>query len=374
MPQSVLPKALAQPGAYELLMAELQQQQAPPRPMFTPQQAAARVRGNNDLVGLGILGQLSGDQQMTGVGSHVFKQALGDRQERLTNRGIQDPLTGEVAVDPEYARQSQEDRRGKVLEQALRFEDQRQRAQERAELTAATEAERSQRAMDVAAMRAQGTATANQVGLARLDLIRAQTEAAQQRVSDARQKRMLSANKVKELADSARTKAEAMIKNLNDAEKMVGPGTTGLLGAASRNVPMTPAYDLNKLVDTIKAGIGFGELQQMRLESPTGGALGQVAVQELNYLQSTLGNLDTGQSPDRIKKNIRTIRQHYERIAKAMGEYKPEAHYEDPAISAPAGVPGASPGVPPAPGAASSTAPRRRLRMDASGNLVPVTP
>lgn len=130
------PQALGaqQPSAYELLLAELQKQQPTPRPAFTPEQQRQRVEGNNSQIGLGLLGQLSGDRQMSPVGAGVFKQALGARDERTTNRGIQDPLTGETAIDPEYATQQHEARRGKILEQALRFEDQRERARERGDL------------------------------------------------------------------------------------------------------------------------------------------------------------------------------------------------------------------------------------------------
>jgi hypothetical protein len=49
----------------------------------------------------------------------------------------------------------------------------------------------------------------------------------------------------------------------------------------------------------------------MRAASPTGGALGQVAVQELNFLQSVLGSLDTKQSPATVKANLEKIKTHF---------------------------------------------------------------
>jgi hypothetical protein len=381
MPNPVLPQALAaQPGAYELLMAELQKAQPVPRPMFTPEQAGSRVRNNEAMVGLGMLGQLSGDQQMGAVGGQVFRQALGDRSERVTNRGIQDPLTGETSVDPEFARQEAESRRGKILEKALQFEDQRQRAIERAQQASATEAERSQRAMEVAQLRAdtQQSVAAMRAGSAadtrstRDELAATKLQIEQERLRGIQEKRIMSANKVKELADSAHNKASTMIANLDRAEKMVGPMTTGLLGAASRNVPMTQAYDLNKLMDTIKAGIGFGELQQMRIESPTGGALGQVAIRELEMLQAVLGNLDTAQSPATLKDNIDEIRTRYQNIQKALGGYRPERHYEVPATDI-APPPVAAPPGAGDPIAGVSAQPQRvRRRLGPDGKLIPV--
>ena len=49
----------------------------------------------------------------------------------------------------------------------------------------------------------------------------------------------------------------------------------------------------------------------MRDASPTGGALGQVAVQELVALQSTIASLDQDQSPQQLKDALDKIELHY---------------------------------------------------------------
>ncbi|HBY54585.1 MAG TPA: hypothetical protein DEH15_19380 [Marinilabiliales bacterium] len=51
----------------------------------------------------------------------------------------------------------------------------------------------------------------------------------------------------------------------------------------------------------------------MRDASKTGGALGQIAVQELNFLQSVLGSLAIGQSTEQLKQNLAEIKQSVER-------------------------------------------------------------
>lgn len=58
------------------------------------------------------------------------------------------------------------------------------------------------------------------------------------------------------------------------------------------------------MVQSIKANIGFDKLNQMRQESPTGGALGNITEQELAFLQSTLGSLDLKQSDEKILSNL----------------------------------------------------------------------
>ena len=58
---------------------------------------------------------------------------------------------------------------------------------------------------------------------------------------------------------------------------------TGMAGAAMEGIPGSAAHDVSKLVDTLKASIGFDALNRMRQNSPTGGALGQVSERELAF-------------------------------------------------------------------------------------------
>jgi hypothetical protein len=84
-------------------------------------------------------------------------------------------------------------------------------------------------------------------------------------------------------------------------------GWTAGYGAGLANLPATEARELQGYITTLKANIGFQALQEMRAASPTGGALGQVAVQELNYLQSIEGSLDQYQDPQVLRTNVENI-------------------------------------------------------------------
>lgn len=84
---------------------------------------------------------------------------------------------------------------------------------------------------------------------------------------------------------------------------------TGLVGGALSSIPGTDAYNLARTVDEIKANIGFREIQTMRDNSPTGGALGQVAIQELQMLQATLGSLDQAQDGDQLRATLQRIKE-----------------------------------------------------------------
>jgi hypothetical protein len=329
--------------------------------MFTPQQAAQRVGANNQQVELGLLGQLSPDQRLSGVGGQIFKQALSDRGERTTTRGMVDPLTGDVAVDPEYTRAQQEARRGRVLQQALGYESKRQEAADKVARDAARAEDREALARLTASLR-QGVGADSRA--LRDQLTKAQIDATKARTQVLKDKAASTERKVRQLTNTVTTRADFLIGQLDLAEKRVSPTTTGLIGSQLRKIPNTDAYDLNRLVDTIKAGIGFSELQQMRIESPTGGALGQVAIKELDMLQATLGNLDTAQSPEEVKRVTKQIKLHLKNIKDTAASYRGEPPDEGGATDIAPRAPGTPPVAPDAaPVGAPGAAPviRRRL-------------
>jgi len=116
--------------------------------------------------------------------------------------------------------------------------------------------------------------------------------------------------KQQQAADMAIGAADRVINEVKQARDKVSGFTAGA-GALLSVVPLTEAKDLSKRLNTIKANLGFDRLQQMRDASPTGGALGQVAVQELIALQSTIASLDQDQSPAQLKEALDKIEFHY---------------------------------------------------------------
>ena len=87
-------------------------------------------------------------------------------------------------------------------------------------------------------------------------------------------------------------------------------------------VPRTQAKDYAQRLDTLKANIGFGELQRMRDNSPTGGALGQVTERELNFLQSVLGAIGTDTKYETLLQTLDKAEQVYrEMLSAAQTDY-----------------------------------------------------
>lgn len=119
--------------------------------------------------------------------------------------------------------------------------------------------------------------------------------------------------------DAAALAAGNVLSAVTDAKNLVGVTTTGP-GSLLSKVPGTNARDLQAKLDTVKANLGFDRLQQMREMSPTGGALGAVAVQELIALQSTVASLDQAQSPTELRKSLEKIERHYNKWLQTVNQ------------------------------------------------------
>jgi hypothetical protein len=101
--------------------------------------------------------------------------------------------------------------------------------------------------------------------------------------------------------ESLNAKKDIVQTEIAAAKKKLGSSSTGVAGAVLKLVPGTQAFALKENIKTILANVGFEELNQMRAESPTGGALGQVAVQELVYLQAVRGSLEQARTADELR-------------------------------------------------------------------------
>lgn len=118
-------------------------------------------------------------------------------------------------------------------------------------------------------------------------------------------------------AESTLTTAGVVIQDISrltnaiKKQKLTDP-VTGTLGAVVGEqggvlAAGSARRSAEGLVRTIQANIGFDRLNQMRLESPTGGALGNITEQELKFLQSVLGSIDLNQKDADIIRNLERL-------------------------------------------------------------------
>ena len=88
---------------------------------------------------------------------------------------------------------------------------------------------------------------------------------------------------------------------------LVGDETAGI-GQILNWVPGSDQNALRETLTTLRSIIGFEELTEMRRNSPTGGALGQVSNFENRLLQAVRGSLSQGLRADILADNIRFVR------------------------------------------------------------------
>ena len=124
------------------------------------------------------------------------------------------------------------------------------------------------------------------------------------------------------------------IEDIDRAKKIIKDNpilTTGIFGNLLKDVGaveiftkdnINPATDVAALLSTIQANIGFDRLDRMRQESPTGGALGQVAVKELDFLQATLGSLSQSQSSKQLIANLERLSDQYKSLIRNLANSK----------------------------------------------------
>lgn len=118
----------------------------------------------------------------------------------------------------------------------------------------------------------------------------------------ARMNKVTATNKTLEVSDAV------VAQDIDRAVDLAGAWTTGFVGAKLEGLEGTPAHDLKMVLQSIKANIGFDKLQQMRDNSPTGGALGQVTELELGLLQSVYGALEQSQTKEQFVYNLKRLK------------------------------------------------------------------
>lgn len=114
-------------------------------------------------------------------------------------------------------------------------------------------------------------------------------------------------------------KTNNVIGVIDRAIASVAPNTTGW-GGLLASMPDSDARELQGDLNTIRANLAFGELQDMRANNPSGAGLGAVTERELDLLSSTQGSLEQLQSGVRVKENLQLIKSNLSEIKKLRDE------------------------------------------------------
>jgi hypothetical protein len=104
-------------------------------------------------------------------------------------------------------------------------------------------------------------------------------------------------------------KTDLTVTTIEEALALADATTTGMAAKATKNIPGTDAFTLREKLKTIQANIAFGYLQEMRNNSPTGGAVGQLSERELELMGVTKASLNQDLDDDALRANLERIKQ-----------------------------------------------------------------
>jgi len=121
---------------------------------------------------------------------------------------------------------------------------------------------------------------------------------------------------------------------------------TAGLGSVTAVIPGSPAANLAGDLETLEANLSFEKLAEMRANSPTGGALGNITNTELKLLGASMRSLRQSQGPVQLRRNLAIIDASLARL---------EAAYAEAGLQSPVGGGGA----PPAPAPSGGGSPQR---------------
>ena len=246
--------------------------------------------------------------QITGQREQQLQTALSALPENASEDQIQgvlrrygDPKTVLMALERKNNIQAQLDERKRMADETLAFK--------REALEKDQEFKR-----EMATLKAQLTAGTTSL----------QQQLIQEKIDALRQKKQDAIDKQLGSAEGVIKNTEIVLGKVKEAEGLIGAGTTGV-GSYLSVIPGTNAKELATVLGTIKARLGFDQLQQMRNASPTGGALGQVSNRELAALEGAVASLDQGLSPKALRENLKQIETSYKNWQEsAMGKLPPE--------------------------------------------------
>lgn len=246
--------------------------------------------------------------EITGQREQQLQTALSALPENASENAIQavlrrygDPKTVLMALERKNNLQAQMDERKRMADETLAFK--------REALEKDQEFKR-----EMASLKAQLSASTTSL----------QNQFIQEKIDALKQKKQDAIDKQLASAESVVDNTKVVLDKITEAEGLIGAKTTGF-GSYLSVIPGSKAKDLSSAIATIKARLGFDQLQQMRNSSPTGGALGQVAVKELDALQASLASLDQSLDEKTLKANLGQIRDSYSRWQQAaLGKLPPE--------------------------------------------------
>jgi hypothetical protein len=272
------------------------------------QRASAQLYQGGYMAG-GALGQALGAQdpmlQRISQQQSLLKDVDFTDSASLSNAARQAVQMGRPDIAQQLAARAI-DIQSKIDEKQAARDQQLQIARERIQANLDIAAQRGADAKELQKMRIEGQKELRQLAAGMgSGLTNIRQQILEEKLASEKEKRASASEATMSRLGNMVDNANNVISTIKTAKEQVSGTTAGIGG---RLLSLTEsATDLEENLNSIKANLGFDRLQQMRNESKTGGALGQVAVKELDRLEAARASLNRTQSPEQLKKNLDNV-------------------------------------------------------------------
>lgn len=165
---------------------------------------------------------------------------------------------------------------------------------------------------------------------------RTETERTRQQIEETERERRGERLSSEQRVQASQDRLNLVAEQIDEAIENTSGMTAGF-ASLSAAVPGTPAANLAATLNTIAANVGFDELQRLRDQSPTGGALGQVTERELAFLQSVLGSIQQTQMPGQLRDRLEELKDQLRLSSRRVRQAYEEQYGVTPALG-PGGV------------------------------------
>lgn len=126
----------------------------------------------------------------------------------------------------------------------------------------------------------------------------------QAKLDDAARERAEAADAAKQKRINQEFQSGLVLKNIKEARDLIADGGVTGWSAALSKLPETRARRLRAVLDTITSNLTFDKLQEIRDQSVTGGAVGNVSDRDIALLGASIGNVNDQYQKDTDLLNV----------------------------------------------------------------------
>ena len=123
----------------------------------------------------------------------------------------------------------------------------------------------------------------------------------------------------------AQTYAQGMLDDITHIRELAKGGILpafGPAGIAGRRIPGTNAHAIDQTMESIKSRVSLSALQEMRNNSPTGAAMGNVSDKDTSLLENSITSLNLARNPEEVERSLQILENNFLNVVHGEGNWQ----------------------------------------------------